>query len=171
MDQLTFDILQQTDEECFIEAVGKEMLLEPGYAPYISAQNNKGYVSFRVKGNVPVKVYFRKACIKVEFLSRYEKFFKLKNYEVIRTSDDDKWSTVTFNNLDKLLASVDCICKVAVNYLIESQGDTFGCCSSYQKCSDAKKCVRADSMFSLGCTYRKHLEKGRIFYGKNRNID
>ena len=49
MDQLTFDALQQTDEERFAEAVKQEMLSEPGYAPYIITQNNKGYVSVRAK--------------------------------------------------------------------------------------------------------------------------
>ena len=124
-----------------------------------------------VQKNVPIKVYFRKSCIKVEFLSRYEKFFKQKNYTIVRTSDDDRLSTIPFAGIDELLDAVDCICKVAVNYMIEAQGETFGCCSYYQECSDARKCVRAESMFSLGCTYRKHLEQGRIFYGKNRNID
>lgn len=45
------------------------------------------------------------------------------------------------------------------------------CCSRYMECSDAKACVHPDKAFALGCGYRKILNSGRIFYGKNRNID
>lgn len=45
------------------------------------------------------------------------------------------------------------------------------CCSLYLQCSDARKCVQSDKLFSLGCGYRKILSSGRIFYGKNRNVD
>lgn len=45
------------------------------------------------------------------------------------------------------------------------------CCSRYEACSDAKHCIHPDKTFALGCGYRKILNSGRIFYGKNRNID
>lgn len=45
------------------------------------------------------------------------------------------------------------------------------CCSRYMACSDAKTCVHPDKVFALECGYRKILNSGRIFYGKNRNID
>lgn len=45
------------------------------------------------------------------------------------------------------------------------------CCSRYLECSDAKTCVHPDKSFALGCGYRKILNTGRIFYGKNRNIN
>ena len=47
--------------------------------------------------------------------------------------------------------------------------DSFGCCSSYRACSDAGQCVIADRDYSVNCLYRKNLEAGRIFYGKNAN--
>lgn len=50
-----------------------------------------------------------------------------------------------------------------------SSADSFGCCSSYRACSDAGKCVIADRDYSIKCLYRKNLEAGRIFYGKNAN--
>ena len=45
------------------------------------------------------------------------------------------------------------------------------CCSRYLECSDARACVHPDKEFALGCGYRKVLNSGRIFYGKNRNVD
>ena len=48
---------------------------------------------------------------------------------------------------------------------------SFGCCSNFMDCSDAKKCVHENKLYSTACMYRKNLENNRIFYGKNRNID
>ena len=55
------------------------------------------------------------------------------------------------------------------NYV--SKADRFACCSLYEKCSDAKKCLHENLLYSKACFYREQLEKGHIFYGKNRNID
>ena len=49
--------------------------------------------------------------------------------------------------------------------------ETFACCNSFLQCSDAKECLHAKDRNYNGCYYRKNLEAGRIFYGKNRNID
>lgn len=48
--------------------------------------------------------------------------------------------------------------------------DLFGCCSSYVECSDSRSCLHKSEPDYAGCMYRKNLEKGRIFYGKNANI-
>lgn len=47
---------------------------------------------------------------------------------------------------------------------------SFGCCSKFIECSDLKKCVHENKIYSMGCKYRMNLEFGKIFYGKNRNI-
>lgn len=52
-----------------------------------------------------------------------------------------------------------------------SKASMFGCCSSFNACSDAKKCVHVNKLYSKACIYRGHLDDGRIFYGKNRNVD
>ena len=51
-----------------------------------------------------------------------------------------------------------------------SKASAFGCCGKFNECSDAKKCIHVNKLYSKACTYRKNLEAGRIFYGKNRNI-
>ena len=50
-------------------------------------------------------------------------------------------------------------------------GVAFGCCNDFIRCSDALKCLKAKDPDYIGCQYRKNLEAGRIFYGKNRNVD
>ncbi len=49
-------------------------------------------------------------------------------------------------------------------------GSAFGCCSRYEKCSDAKKCLHENRLYALGCAYYHSLREGRIFYGKNRHV-
>ena len=64
------------------------------------------------------------------------------------------------------------------NFLIRVVGETvnrypkeWDCCSLYEQCSNAKTCVHEDKKFALRCGYRKILNAGKVFYGKNRNID
>ncbi len=45
----------------------------------------------------------------------------------------------------------------------------FDCCDRYMECSDALKCTNPDVIHSKGCNYRAKLEKGIVFFGKNRN--
>ena len=55
-----------------------------------------------------------------------------------------------------------------LNY--KSSEPSYGCCHLYQQCSDAKRCVSKDKMYATVCSYKRNLESGRIFYGKNKNI-
>ncbi len=46
-----------------------------------------------------------------------------------------------------------------------------GCCGKFRECSDAKRCLKTDKFYARVCHYHKNLEAGKIFYGKNRNIE
>lgn len=59
----------------------------------------------------------------------------------------------------------------AVLGVICSRYQEFACCSRYEQCSDAKRCIHPENRFAIGCIYRENLRAGRIFYGKNRNVD
>lgn len=59
---------------------------------------------------------------------------------------------------------------VALQSVVKQYPKKFDCCSRYIACSDAKHCIHPDRRFSADCGYRKILNSGRIFYGKNRNI-
>lgn len=50
-----------------------------------------------------------------------------------------------------------------------SAAKSFGCCSRFEQCSDAKKCVHDNVLYATACTYYQHLKQGKVFYGKNRN--
>ena len=62
------------------------------------------------------------------------------------------------------------IVKQALVDYFANGNDAFGCCHLYEQCSNEKKCVHENRLYARGCTYGKHLAKGRIFYGKNRNV-
>ena len=47
---------------------------------------------------------------------------------------------------------------------------SFGCCDLYTQCSDKKKCLHEDLLYATSCMYRKNLERGKIFYGDNKNV-
>ncbi|HHX24605.1 MAG TPA: hypothetical protein GX723_11485 [Thermoanaerobacterales bacterium] len=49
--------------------------------------------------------------------------------------------------------------------------DRFDCCSHYLECSDNKKCLYEGNKLSRACSYRYTMQEGRIYYGKNRNIE
>lgn len=64
------------------------------------------------------------------------------------------------------------------DFLVKISGETvnrfpkeWDCCSRYIQCSDAKACVHPDRREAIRCGYRKILHSGKIFYGKNRNVD
>ena len=54
---------------------------------------------------------------------------------------------------------------------IDSIAKEFDCCSRFEECSNVMHCTNPNVAIATGCGYRKIMKKGRIFYGKNRNID
>lgn len=58
------------------------------------------------------------------------------------------------------------------NYFADRQTNysMMACCNDFNRCSDARECLHKYDANYAGCWYRKNLEKGRIFYGKNKNI-
>lgn len=42
-----------------------------------------------------------------------------------------------------------------------------GCCSKYEECSDLGHCINPNTDIFMSCAYRRNLEQGKIFYGKD----
>lgn len=78
-------------------------------------------------------------------------------YAIVTKSDFENLSSCFQNLYQNLLE----------NY---RDAEMFGCCSCYEQCSDLKKCIKNDDVFSNRCYYKQNLKNGLIFYGKNRNI-
>lgn len=86
---------------------------------------------------------------------------KKRAYAQIPLVTDESSATIVHEMLRNLLQ--ECFKRQSV--------ESFGCCNDHVRCSDAKCCLHADDKFYLGCIYRKNLEEGHIFYGKNRNVE
>lgn len=98
-------------------------------------------------------------------------FSRLIEKQIDAKLNDGRITIISFDIL-KTLDSIEDILIYKYNYLrLHEPVDSFGCCSRYLSCSNEKKCLQNDIKLSKGCAYKKNLDKGIIFYGKNRNID
>lgn len=59
----------------------------------------------------------------------------------------------------------------ALQYVIDQLPTEYSCCSRYEECSDARSCTNPIDEIAAKCSYRKKLQKGIVFYGKNRNAE
>lgn len=74
------------------------------------------------------------------------------------------------NDLENCVDFASDICQ-SLQHIIDSYPTDFSCCSRYEECSDAIACTNPDRALATGCSYRKSLKNGKVFYGKNRNVD
>ena len=72
------------------------------------------------------------------------------------------------NSIEFLSFIQECTRYCIENY--HSTAPVFGCCSKYIECSNQRKCIHVNQLYSTACLYRKNLEANRIFYGINKNI-
>lgn len=72
-----------------------------------------------------------------------------------------------FFNLDRFISFMPAVCQAKK---LSFAAESFGCCNYFEDCSDAKHCLFEHDLDYLGCYYRKNLEAGRIFYGKNATL-
>lgn len=110
--------------------------------------------SYKFQGSVIVYLYWGPQ-------SKYIEIPKIGNLEKIK---------IKLNNHPTVDTWIDLV-KSAVQTTLELLPKDFSCCHLYMQCSDAKHCVHQNNSLALGCFYRKQLLQGKIFYGKNRNID
>ncbi len=98
----------------------------------------------------------------------------IKEHNVTPTKikkENDLWVRIPVDSLSDVIEMIEPISAVYITVLADFGGERFGCCSRYEQCSDARKCIHPDFILSRACAYRKNLEAGKIFYGKNRNIE
>lgn len=109
----------------------------------------------------------------IEFLIRKKQFASLPvpdNAIAKEFPSDSAFVHVFFANVDTFV--FDYI-EQNIFYCLStyrSRAKSFGCCSKHIECSDAKRCIHENKLYSTACLYRKNLEAGKIFYGINKNI-
>lgn len=109
----------------------------------------------------------------VELLIRpkqYENIQLPQSVKIKSATADNNFVHIIFSSTDVSL--FDYI-KQNILYCLKnyhSKSKTFGCCSRFVECSDALMCVHPNKLYATSCTYKHHLESGKVFYGKNKNV-
>ena len=120
-----------------------------------------------------------KPILRVEFKTNYiNLMIPFRLFDVLPTPTnsgikmDDKSNFATIR-IDTLSVEIfDYIEQAMINSYANysSSQDSFACCSSYEYCSDQMYCVHENLLYAKKCIYRRNLEAGKIFYGKNCNV-
>jgi len=92
------------------------------------------------------------------------------SYSSMVEKADSDYTKIKLKNIEDIGEQWDLLQDI-LQGVIDRIPKEFDCCSRYMECSDATFCIHPDKKFALKCGYRKILKSGRIFYGKNRNID
>lgn len=130
-------------------------------------QKNKNDYSIKFKANIVFKLNENKELlyIKTDFADNVLLFFHDTDF-----TSDASFVRLPFALAEKHMDEINNLFLIIIKkYLELSDLNTFGCCSKYIQCSDEKKCLYPDNVDYMGCLYKRNLEKGRIFYGKNKN--
>lgn len=165
MDQFVIETFK-TPAQLIYEAISSE-INAPEYVKHLRVSENKdGSISVKAKNVMAMKVKLQKEPFYVEIRPKNAGFFSGS----IVVAHNDEWSRISISGVDDVLGLKTQISSLYMRMLSEFGGESFGCCHRYVQCSDARKCIHPNLVLAFGCGYRKNLEAGRIFYGKNKNI-
>lgn len=176
MDQVTLDFVEKTDTDYIKEALIRE-INNTEYSGFLSVEEKKdGLISISAKSFLAARAKLTKNTKYVMVREKNHSYFDeyIKTHNVAPTvikKENDLWLRIPVGSLSDVIEMIEPIGAVYMTVLADFGGERFGCCSRYEQCSDAKKCIHPDFILSRACAYRKNLEAGKIFYGKNRNIE
>ncbi len=163
MNQLVLDdIVELSNTGKLAQCIARE-LENSMWSQLIKVEEKTGFWTIVSLKQTAVWIRRKKKEIHIEFKPEYNSLFE--NREILQTKDGKSYIAV--KSIDNVIELAHPICAVAVEEL--SCGERFGCCSRYEQCSDERKCINPDQFMALACVYRKNLENGKIFYGKNKN--
>ena len=176
MVQLSLGIVERSESETMYEAFVKE-INNPEYSRFLSVELKKdGLISISAKTFLAARVKLTKKVmyltVREKYLSYFEEYVSSHKVEVsyVKETGNESWIRIPVSSLSDVLEMAEPICAVYMIVVADFCGERFGCCSRYEQCSDERKCIHPDFLFSRACAYRENLEAGNIFYGKNRNI-
>lgn len=93
------------------------------------------------------------------------------NQRITKDGRSDGYVNYEFDPTAEGIAEFAVFLSSVLEEAISSVQKEFDCCSRYEECSNAKRCIHHHPGMAISCGYRKILKSGRIFYGPNRNID
>lgn len=132
----------------------------------LSLSQEKKHFSMYFASKLLFRIIVNKESVVLEFKPEYAKLFQNNDY--VRLNNN--WIKIELQSLEDIKLFNNAITEILKLEFHSIQGEAFGCCSDYEVCSDHKKCIKDDLLFSLGCQYRQNLLNDKIFYGKNANV-
>ena len=165
MEQVLFDAFK-THSDQIREAITAEVN-NVEYLKYLNVADLKdGSISIKAKNIIVAKVRLQKGNPYLEVRTKNAEIFSLELTE----DHNEEWCRIKVSGIEDVLELKTQLSTLFMIVLSEIGGESFGCCHRYELCSDAKKCIHPDFMVAIACSYRKNLEAGCIFYGKNKTI-
>lgn len=134
---------------------------------HLRLERKRSYSSVLFQSSLIARLCFRGANSYISFSSLYEQFLSQSRPH----RDKQGFIRVYVESPSSRLSEYTSLFSDILTAILEHIQKEFDCCSRYMECSDAKKCIHPDRDFSLTCGYKKIMRSGKIFYGKNRNID
>lgn len=168
MNQISLDDTIFTNNKDKVKlAIEKELANQPSFLKFINLSENKdGSISIKAKSFLVAKIVPKPKFYNLEFRTKYLSLFP----PLTSKTFNKDFSRISFSTIEEITSLSYTLSEIAIDILSEVGGENFGCCSRYEACSDAKKCIHPDQLFARACSYRRNLEQGKIFYGKNRTI-
>lgn len=130
------------------------------------------------------KIFENNILLKYNFMKKISDFIEIRyindlilerikeKISNVQYKENDLYIRVSIDDIDQLdvleQEIQDIFSEMFLQYM--STAESFGCCSKYVECSDEKRCVQNDVRLRCSCIYKKNLDSGKIFYGKNKNI-
>lgn len=128
---------------------------------------NKAYYTVNVEKNAAIRIVINSNKQYISVKLKYENL--LVNPIIPKSAKSQKdwinYQISTESDLDQIHSAL-----LTIYDDCKPSGTMFGCCSRFNKCSDAKKCIHPDKQYAKNCWYQENLKQGKIFYGVNRNI-
>lgn len=110
---------------------------------------------------------------KIEYISFSDKYAPLFDKAGISHSEADSSHSIRMSEMEFAIATSSPDFPLIIEHLVLQSFNfaTYGCCGRYLECSNAKKCVHDDIFYATAsCQYKRHLDKGEIFYGDNKTV-
>lgn len=168
MEQMCFETGYAELSDCDrIKTALEVEMSDPKASEYLSVELNKdNTISINAKAGLAAKIKIGKKVSFIEIKEQYVKHFTIDNVVYPKSSAP----RIMLSNINDVFDYMAQLCVIYIEALTEQAGEHFGCCHRYIACSDALKCVHPEFLPSLACGYKRNLDVGRVFYGKNKNI-
>ena len=131
---------------------------------HLAIRKNKGYRSVLYRNGIVFTYNFTAKKNWVKFPTRYARHLPEKNKLGAETKQGGIVIKLAGEDRAKDLEAAYC---AALDEAIDNGARSYSCCSRYQECSDAGRCVNPYPDIAIECRYKINLKHGRNFYRKD----